>query len=147
MAINNFNPINLEIEECSSVNCEIFTHKEEDLILCVKLSGVCGIGSQGENYGNFLYQKIGLALLTYQPLAVLVDMRELEYTYGDRILSLFEIFEHVRPYQIEFKIITAFVLSDKNKAGLSGLVKTDNPGFFEDFDKAYQYVWERYDLI
>ncbi|MGG8495077.1 hypothetical protein ACQY1Q_01560 [Tenacibaculum sp. TC6] len=145
----NFKEISIENRTSEEVTCQFFEHEEENILL-VKLAGVCSVGSSGENYGAYLYQKIGLALLTTQPNAVLVDLQELEYQFGDRISLLFQVFSQVRIFDEE-EIITAFVCSDKNKLGLASLLQFDlenpAPPFFYDLQLAYKTLYEQYDRI
>jgi hypothetical protein len=147
--VKNFSPVDLQIAEIDTVHCVCAEHSTESM-LWITLSGQCSPSSQPPDYGRYLYQKIGLSLLIVQPLAVLVDLRDLSYAYGDRIISLFEVFSHVR-FLGEDNIITAFVLSDDNRYGLSSLLKFDPerpvPPFFYDVDAAFQYLWEEYDKI
>ena len=147
--MDNFNPVNLEITASNEVNCAFFEHHEES-ILKIEITGKCSHGSRGENYGQHLYQKIGLALLKFQPLAVLIDLRGLEYEYGDRILSLFNIFSDLKIFD-EDPILTSFVLSDNNKIGLSSLLQFNTerpqPPFYYDLKLAYEDLWKAYDAI
>ena len=119
-------------------------------MLLVELSGICSEGSEGENYGEFIYQQIGVALLTLKPVAILIDLRNLEYTFGDRIVKLFQIFSDIDIFHGE-GFITAFVISDKNKHGISSLLNIDlnNPdeGFYYDTNEAYQYLVEQLEMI
>ena len=146
---NNFTHQDLSILPCTEITCDIHDHKEES-ILWVEIKGKCSHGSQGEDYGKFLYQKIGLALLTFKPLAILIDMQELEYSYGDRIIKLFQIFKDVVIYPEE-GFITSFVLSDKNRFGLSSLIQIDfeqaESDFHLDLNSAYNHLIKRYDEI
>lgn len=147
--MDNFNLIEVQIKESTEVNCLLYEHNEESILL-IKIVGKCSYGSRGENYGEYLYQKIGLSLLTIQPLAVLVDMQDLEYQFGDRILKLFEIFSDVQIFDEE-GILTSFVLSDKNRFGLASLLRFDSenlkPPFFYNLAAAYQDLWSKYDKI
>lgn len=139
----------ISIPSSAELTCSIYDHKEES-ILWVEIKGQCGHGSQGEHYGNFLYQKIGLALLTFKPIAILIDIRDMQYNYGDRILGLFQIFHDVAIYPEE-GFITSFVLSDKNRLGLSSLLNLDleqpESNFHLDLDLAYDHLIKRYDEI
>lgn len=147
--INSFTHQELSILPSTEIICDIYEHKEES-ILWVEIKGKCSHGSQGEHYGNFLYQKIGLALLTFKPLAIFIDMRDMQYDYGDRIISLFQIFHDVAIYPEE-GFITSFVLSDKNRFGLSSLLQIDfeqaESDFYLDLDSAYNRLIKRYDEI
>ena len=146
--MKNFKPIQLEIKNSNVLKCTFEEHTQES-ILKIIVKGNCNYGSQGENYGAYLYQNIGLALLTTQPIAVLIDLQELNYEYGDRIFNLFQVFDNVRP--LGDTIITACVLSDKNKYGIASLLQLNlnhlNPPFFDDAKKASQYLWNAYDEI
>lgn len=147
--MDKFKSIEIQLPELINVQCSFKEHSEEN-ILWVSLSGACSKGSQGENYGAYFYQKIGLSLLSIQPTAVLIDLQNLEYEYGDRILALFQVFTDIKIFG-EDNIITAFVLSDKNKFGLSSILKFNianpKPPLFYKLDQAYAYVLEEYDKV
>ena len=127
--------------DIKQVSCEIFEHTEEGSFIMIKLSGKTEEGSQEEKYGQFFYEKIGLAILHFQPVAILVDMQELEYSWGNQMLWLFEAFSHLRIFGDE-EIISSFVLSKKNRPGIYSLLALDvNPNeiFFMSYKKAYKY--------
>ncbi|BDD07784.1 hypothetical protein FUAX_02160 [Fulvitalea axinellae] len=147
--MDQFKPRTIELPVPEEVDCRFFEH-EEECILKVELSGRCSWGSRGWNYGDFLYRRVGLALLTVEPMAVLFDMEKLEYEYGDRMLRLFQLFDDIRPSG-ESRILTAFVLSDSNRFGMSSLVGFDpdqpHAPFFRNEDEAYRYLFKEYDKI
>lgn len=147
--MDNFSPVEIQIEEATEVNCLFYEHKEENILL-IKIVGKCSKGSSGENYGQYLYQSIGLSLLKFKPNAVLIDMQDLEYQYGNRILDVFQICSDVRIFD-EDPILTSFVLSDKNRIGLSSLLQFDpeNPKspIYYDFTLAFQDLWNKCDEI
>ncbi len=144
-----FKSIEIQIPESYKIRCDFKEHIEESILL-INLSGICSNGSQGEDYGQYLYQKIGLSLLATKPLAVLVDLQNLHYEYGDRIINLFQIFSDLRIFG-EDKILTAFVISDKNKFGLASLLRFNlenpKPPIFYDMKIAYDYLFQEYDKI
>ncbi|WP_345273621.1 hypothetical protein [Flaviramulus aquimarinus] len=148
--MDNFKPVEVQIEEATDVKCLFYEQQEGKCFLIIKIVGTCSVGSRGEDYGQYLYQKIGLALLKFQPIAVLIDMQELEYQYGDRILNLFQIFSDVLIFS-ENPPMASFVLSNKNKNGLSSLLQFNienlQPPFYYDYEEAFQDLWEKYDEI
>ena len=146
--MSSFKKISNQIETLGDVNCGFEIHTTES-ILKISLDGACGIGSQGENYGTYIYQSIGLALLIHQPIGIIIDLRDLTYEYGDRILSLFQVFSDVRPMGDD--TINAYVLSDKNKYGLSALLHLNldelKPPFFDDYQTTFDHVFKLYNAI
>lgn len=144
-----FKSIKIQISESKQIGCEFEEHIEES-ILWIRLSGTCSVGSQGEDYGQYLYQKIGLSLSIVQPLAMLIHLRDLHYEFGERILELFAIFSDLKIFDKD-KILTAFLLSDKNKYGLTSLLQFDiekpKSPIFYDIENAYQYLFQEYDKI
>ncbi|GLB52595.1 hypothetical protein NBRC110019_16350 [Neptunitalea chrysea] len=148
MNADDFKPVTIDITPREKVFCTCAAHKEENILL-ITLSGVCEYGSRGENYGRFFYEKIGLAILKHQPNAILVDMRNLSYEYGDRIVGVFQIFNEVRIFGDD-TVLAAFVLSDKNIKGIASLLgfhlNHPEPPIFLDIHEAYTYLYE-YDKI
>jgi hypothetical protein len=146
--LNAFHKVYNKIEKLGDVDCHFEVHSTE-AILKISLQGTCGIGSQGGHYGQYIYQSIGLALLTHQPIGVIVDLRNLNYEYGDRILNLFQVFSDVKP--MGHDLILAYVISNNNKYGLSSLLQLNlkalHSPFFDDYHKALNYVFKAYDAI
>ncbi|GLB47852.1 hypothetical protein [Neptunitalea lumnitzerae] len=149
MNTDDFKPTTIDITPRDTVFCTCAEHTQENILL-ITLSGTCEPGSTGENYGRFFYQKIGLALLKFQPNAVLIDMRNLSYKYGDRIGGVFQVFNEVRIHEDDV-VLAAFVLSNKNVHGIASLLNfnPDNlePPLFLDIDTAYSYLYTEYDKI
>lgn len=147
--MENFETINVTLPKCKNVTCEV-KELSGECFLWITVSGTCSDGSQGENYGAFLYQKIGLALLKTEPLAVLIDLQGLQYRYGTKIMKLFQIFSDVRTAE-GTEMLTAYVLSDKNKSGLSSLcsfeINNPKPPFFYNLQEAYKHLYKEYDEI
>ena len=146
--MDNFQKISNQIEKLGDINCYFEVHTTES-ILKISIQGTCEIGSQGGNYGLYIYQTIGLSLLIHQPIGVIVDLTELNYEYGDRILNLFQVFSDVKPHGED--LIIAYILSEKNKYGISSILQLNlkalKPPFFIDDLSASNYVFESYDAI
>jgi len=146
--MDDFVVLDIELATSATLECTFYESKEE-CILKVHISGICTDGSQGEDYGAYLYEHIGLAILKVKPLAVLIDLQDLDYTYGTRILRVFQICDDIKMF--DDLILTAFVLSDKNKFGLASLLQFDvqhpEPPIYYDVERATKELWEAYDAI
>lgn len=144
-----FEPVSITLPKNNEISIKFEEHTE-DLIAKITLTGVCTDGSQGkEDYGEYLYQTIGLFLLTIKPMGVLVDLRDLKYNYGTRIMNLFQIFNDV--ITCEGTTPRAYIISDKNKYGLASLFQFDlenlkAPFFYNEAD-AYKDLYIKYDAL
>lgn len=145
----NFKEIEINLQKPKEITCCYLEHKEESFSI-FKISGKIPDGSQGKNCGLYIYQSLVLAIITEEPNAVLVDLREFTYNYGTAIIPLLEVFSKVKIFDDD-EVLSAFILSDKNKYGFASLCQfdVDNPGkpFFLDFDKGYHYLFDAYDKI
>lgn len=146
---DNFKALSIEINNTNQVVYKYYEQKGESFSI-FKISGEIPDGSAGKEVGLYIYQKLALAILTHQPNAVLVDLSEFTYNYGTAIMAFLETFSTIRIFG-EDDVLSAFILSDKNKYGIASLCNfnVENPRlpFFTDFEKGYTYLYTEYDKI
>ena len=97
-----------------------------------------------------MYQKLTLAIITYEPNAVLLDLRDFTYNYGTAIMQLLDTFSRIKIFGND-EVLAAFVLSEKNKFGIASLCNFDPENvripFFTAFEKGYNYLFDLYEKI
>ena len=90
----------VEISKPNDIDCTygvIVDSEDADLVsvLVVSFSGTYPPGSLGNPHGHFITRATIHGLAAFDPLCVLIDLRELQYTWGNTLLS---VFEHVNRY-------------------------------------------------
>jgi len=147
--MKNFQQIDIDIIKSDNVRIEYF---ESDIIaslLLIKIQGILLDGSKGSLDCDYICQKIGLALVSTTFTGVIVDLSELEYRFGNSIINAFMPLENIRIGGDKY--ITAYVLSDKNKFGLSTLwcfdLETPREPIFYDLEDAEKYMEYKFNTL
>lgn len=128
-------------------NCSLtskFYLTEDRTILIADFDGVAGIRSEGNACSFFIYCKLAEYLIYFTPHAIVLDFRDLEYSWGNSIMRVFQVTEDVLGYGEPPYRPIILVVSDKCKAGFASLLRF-NPDqlaefVFEDLDKAVEYA-------
>jgi hypothetical protein len=111
-----------------SIGCKYFTPKEELIdkieVLIVSFFGEYPNGSQGKNHG------------TFNPDALILDFRELEYNWGNSLLAVFQDLEQLKnagntANEPNFPIL--ILTSEKSKTGILSLLKPAESNSVPDF--------------
>lgn len=118
------------------------TYEETPEALVVVIDGKIPDGSEGFEHIRYIHKETLMGLTLYDPSAVVFDCREMEYSYGDSFLTIFDAVEinESRYYsEGDMRFPALLCVSDKCKAGLWSLLTPhgeDRPGehVFEDFD-------------
>lgn len=125
------------IPNLSSVSITVsFGQYKDGRILLARIAGVLSPGSLGSPDCRFIRQELGRAILAMEPEAVLMDLADMEYQYGNALVDAFQVLDG---YPV------AFLLSEKNKVGLKSLMGSGD-NVFLDAEKAREHVidaWER----
>ena len=83
----------LRVEDLSQLQCEWhMSHDEESRtdVLVVSFSGVFGTGSAGNGDASYMQAMTLSALAGYSCEAIVVDLQQLDYRWGDALLSVFQ---------------------------------------------------------
>ncbi len=118
------------------------TYEETPEALVVVINGKIPEGSDGSEHYRYIHKETLMGLTLYDPSAVIFDCREMEYSYGDSFLTIFDAVEinESRYYSEGDMRFPAFVcVSDKCKEGLWSLLTPngkERPAehIFENFD-------------
>ena len=149
MILTDFNKIDTSLYTSNNVKIDCFEHKEES-ILVINITGKLEDGSAAANDCNYIREQIAIAIYKTTPIAIIIDIQDMQYQYGNSIINAFAPLYEIDLFDGD-GFIYAFVLSDKNKYGLSSLwvfdIDSPREGIYYNFDKAMQYILERYEKI
>lgn len=93
--------------------------------LIIAFKGECGHGSGSNQDAAFMAGIIRAANEVWPPVACILDLRELEYEWGDEIARVFDTFDACRVGDSFIAFPLAVVISDKNRVGLTSLVREE----------------------
>ena len=84
-------------------------------VLVAKFSGVSGYGCANNGDAKYMSAMTTAAIFMWSPSAVLFDLRELQYEWGDMMAELLDI-------PACHRLPTTAIVSDLNRTGLTSLV-------------------------
>src|SRR5262249_18205496 len=129
-------------DELSRLQYRIFAcalgGKHNPTVLVLKFSGVYGIGSEGNGDADFMRVITRAATSAWHCDAVVFDLRELTYEWGDAIWRVFG--RGVQPSGVD-GLPCALVVSDLCRGGFSTCA-TLIPPMFDDLESAITFVGE-----
>jgi hypothetical protein len=110
----------------------------------IEFSGQYREGAAGASDSRFMMAIAEAAWTTTSPMAGLLDLRGLAYSWGDNI-SWIENFSPFGNYP------TAVIVGDRNKEALLSLYGVESinqlENFFDEFEPAWQYLEDKIELI
>jgi hypothetical protein len=138
-------------EQPTNINCKYFTTKEKleenIIVLVVSFYGEYPNGSQGKKHATYISDKVISGLINFDPEAIILDFRELDYSWGNSLLGAFQDIQQFKDAgneeeDPEFPII---MLTSKN--GLLSLLtpatSNETPEYiFEDENEALKKAEE-----
>jgi hypothetical protein len=127
-------------EDLSRIQYRIFTcalgGKHNPMALVLKFSGVYGVGSAGNNDADFMRVITRAARSAWRSDAVVFDLRDLAYEWGDSTWGVFG-----RRLSEVDGLPSALVVSDLCRAGFSTCARLVPP-MFDDLESAIAFVAE-----
>lgn len=118
--------------------------------LVVRFEGECGKGTSntGQGFASFMSAIITAAIEAWEPVALILDLRELKYDWGDEMSAPFDLHKYLFPEQLALRSIFgnyaelkqpdleqlgidpldlpfSVVVSEKNRTGLTSLVELE----------------------
>jgi hypothetical protein len=143
-----FQPFNAERFKEINVAVDFFKYEGKSIMLA-KLKGALPEGSKARPDCNYINQQLASNLLAMRPVALLLDLSELKYSFGNSLIDALSPLSELQIFESKYDI--AFLLSDLNKYGLASLwgFDIDQPpeNIFFGYDEAVQYVEAAYDRI
>ncbi len=122
--------------------------REYSKILLIKFSGEYRYGSAGNRDARFMYAMGEYGLNSYQVFGAVIDLRNLQYEWGDMFSLVFDIGENQYSDR-EFPV--SFILGRKCKKAIGTLMfginsnkpATSQEGIFDSVEEAWKYVEEK----
>ena len=133
-----------------NISCNYYLPNEEleDKIdvLIVSFYGDYPNGSEGNNYATFITRNVISGIIEFNPDAIILDFRELSYSWGNSILDVFEQISFLKDSENtkeDPNFPVSIVVSEKSKNGFLSLLIPNNSNelpswIFENIDKAIQ---------
>lgn len=119
------------LDELSEVLCRPATARVDDVaVLILSYHGTYRSGSQGAADARRMRAEALAALATWGAEAVVFDLRELAYPWGDNLLGVFDI----GPPDGEPPLAVVVVAGERSRAGLAALCSPDH--LFDDLELA-----------
>ena len=140
-----------KLEELSNLTYKIFTcpFKEKSYLdaIVVAFYGEYGFGSAGNEDAHFMTAIIKAALAAWVPQALIIDLRQMTYEWGDLIARAIDAGAG-QYYDAPFP--TAIVISDRNREGLTSLISQElfadpEKWLFDSLETAMQAVEEQHE--
>jgi hypothetical protein len=116
---------NLELDQYSALAIK-FSITEDENILLAKVFGFYGIGSEGNGDGLFLFSQLVAHYFVFEPISLILDLQELEYSWGNTILKSLNFFSEIGRDEDEKKQKVITIVSDKNSKPISEVLKMVN---------------------
>jgi hypothetical protein len=83
----------IEVADLSDLRCGYHLHRGEPhnvTVLVAAFSGAYGVGSKGNGDGVFIAAETMRGLIAFDPVAVVLDLRQMSYSWGNTLLSVFQ---------------------------------------------------------
>jgi hypothetical protein len=131
-----FRPIDIQKVE-TDIICSAFLDDTER-ILVLKAKGTYRRGSIGNGDANFIYINLVTYYFWVEPQVLILDISELEYTWGNTMLNIIFFLHKIGRDDYEKSLPMYFIVSEKNKEGLCSLLHVDTlpSNFFNNIEDA-----------
>jgi hypothetical protein len=145
----------IQKEKPTNIDCKYFSPKEKLKdnidVLVVSFYGEYPNGSKGKKHATFISDKVISGLINFDPDAIILDFRELHYSWGNSLLGVFQNisqFKDAGNEEGEPEFPAIILTSEKSKNGLLSLLtpatSKEIPDFiFEDEKDALKSAEER----
>lgn len=140
--------ISINLKNDSHLNCSL-SITDDYHILCATVLGKYRTGSEGNTDGLYLFSKIVSHYFVFEPLVLILDLRELEYSWGNTILKSINFFYEIGRDRDEQNKVSIVIPSQNNKHAIKGLLDIITDGrvilcedYRDAFDLAATYVRE-----
>lgn len=114
--------IKINLDKSSNINCD-FEITEDNTILYVKVSGDYRSGSEGNSDGLYLFSLIVANYFMYEPICIILDLRNIKYNWGNTILKSLNFFNEIGRDEDEKNKLIIIIHSSENLIALTELLK------------------------
>ncbi len=129
----------VDVQTLSALKCTFCLHRDEEhniTVLVASFAGDYAVGSKGNGDGVFIAAETMRGLVAYDPSAVILDFREMRYSWGNTLLSVFQAVARYMDEPGEPPYPVFAVTSELCRGALLGLMGGEGPWHFEDMDAA-----------
>lgn len=117
----------IELTNYSKLKC-IFSTNEENTILYAEISGIIKTGSEGNLDSLYLFSNLVAHYFVFEPISLILDLRNLEYTWGNTILKALNFFYEIGRDNEEKNKTIIIVVPQKNEKPILEILKSVNQG-------------------
>ncbi|MDC1142299.1 hypothetical protein OAU50_04345 [Planctomycetota bacterium] len=128
----NLEPI--ELSEFSELKASFFSDSS-NLLLAAKFSGAYGRGSRGNGDGSYMVASLAAHCAVVEPVCIILDLSELDYTFGNTILKATNYFAEYGRDDEERDRCVLIVASGSTQSALKDLDEAVTAGNRKYFDK------------
>jgi hypothetical protein len=132
----------LNLHDLSTLTCRLSGVDLDDrtTVLIAAFHGQYGHGSAGNGDAAFMNANVLAGLAAYRPLCVILDLREMSYTWGNSLLNLFQDVETLRgdggPIPFPILVVTSDLCRDAILTLFSQTEPQAAPWHFRSLDSA-----------
>ena len=116
------NFIEVNLENVSNLKCT-FSISENFSVLYLKVVGKYGYGSRGNGDGIYLFTQLAAYFYAYDPITIIVDLREMEYEWGDLLSKTILFFKYIGRDEYELEQVVNIVVSEHNEDAIKGILQ------------------------
>nr|WP_321234612.1 hypothetical protein [uncultured Psychroserpens sp.] len=98
---------------------------DSDRVLLVNVQGDYRKGSQGNNDADLIYGFVSSYFLIIEPDVVIVNLSNLNYTWGNSIMKVLNLMKNIGRDKYERNLDLLIILSKKNKKYIASLLQTE----------------------
>mgnify|MGYP001268968345 CR=1 FL=1 len=121
------NLVKIDLERFKNIICD-FAITDDNTILYINVSGNYKSGSEGNFDGLYLFSLISAYYFVYEPVCIIIDLRNLRYTWGNTILKALNFFNEVGRDDDERKKLITIIYSSENQSPITDLLKMASEG-------------------
>jgi hypothetical protein len=119
--------VKIDLEKFKSIHCD-FAITNDNAILYINVSGNYKTGSEGNSDGLYLFSLITSYYFVYEPICIILDLRNLKYIWGNTILKSLNFFNEIGRDDEEREKLIINILSAENQNSLENVLKTTSDG-------------------
>lgn len=135
----------LDLNKLSQIDCT-FSISNDQTLLVAKITGSYQEGSEGNIDGFYIFSQIVSYYFIYESICLVLDLRDLKYTWGNTLLKSLDFFNEIGRDNEERNKPVLVVCSDANEQSIASLLnpkKFENLFISKDLDKALKIASER----
>lgn len=128
----------IDLKQSSNITCDA-TIAEDNTILCVNVFGEYRSGSKGNPDGLYLFSFLVAYYFVFEPIAIILDLSRLEYTWGNTILKSLNFFTEIGRDTDEKNKSIIIIHSPNNRQAIYDVLKftiESNRILCKDYDEA-----------